>query len=202
MKSVWGRVAARISPRERRALVLGLCIVVPALFIRIAARPYLLALSAVDERLARERELLKRELSVLGEAKWYPGQAEAVEAALLARAPRLFGGTDLLSAAAGLSGYVAARAVEHRVFVQHSEARVVPASGETGLATLELDIQAVGDLEGITGLVFALEGGSKLVSVERLALAGTDRAGLSGDNDGALRLAATVVGYALAPEPR
>lgn len=109
MKSLWVRGVARVSPRERRALVLGLGIVVPALFAQFGASPYLRALSAMDQRLVRERELLQRELSVLGEAERYPVRAGRLETVLLARAPRLFGGSDLLSAAGALSRYVTNR---------------------------------------------------------------------------------------------
>jgi len=187
-----------LTARDRRALAWGLALVVPALVSTQMVRPSLTAYRDLQARLEQERDLLQREENLLADRRHFQKRYAAVERAVLEEAPRLFGGPDLTAAAAELGSYVNAQAYAHRVMVQRSEPGP-PASTESGVARLQLDVQGVSDLAGILGLLQSLETGPKLVAVERVAIAQTAPVlpGAGGQQE-ALAFGATVVGYALA----
>jgi len=193
-----GALARTLTARDRRALAWGLALVVPALVSTQMVRPSLTAYRDLQARLEQERDLLQREENLLADRRHFQKRYAAVERAVLEEAPRLFGGPDLTAAAAELGSYVNAQAYAHRVMVQRSEPGP-PASTESGVARLQLDVQGVSDLAGILGLLQSLETGPKLVAVERVAIAQTAPVlpGAGGQQE-ALAFGATVVGYALA----
>lgn len=198
MSSRLGALARTLTARDRRALAWGLALVVPALVSTQMVRPSLTAYRDLQARLEQERDLLQREENLLADRRHFQKRYAAVERAVLEEAPRLFGGPDLTAAAAELGSYVNAQAYAHRVMVQRSEPGP-PASTESGVARLQLDVQGVSDLAGILGLLQSLETGPKLVAVERVAIAQTAPVlpGAGGQQE-ALAFGATVVGYALA----
>lgn len=189
------RLLRGLSPRDRRALRLGAWLLVPALAFALALRPYLAGVVERRERLTRERDLLGRETALLAEARGFASRYAAIERTTLAAAPRLFAGADLLAASADLASYVAGLAVEHRVMVQQSETGATDA-GPDGIARLQVELRAVSDLEGVAGLLHALERGPKLARVEQLLLVPA-ASGPPGSQE-ALSLTTTVVGFALA----
>jgi hypothetical protein len=72
----------------------------------------------------------------------------------------------------------------------------------SGLRALQVEIRAESDLEGVLTFLQALERGERLVRVERLSI--TRPESDVEEEEGAaeaLRLTATVRGFALAPEP-
>jgi hypothetical protein len=158
--------------------------------------PYFHSLSEMRERVERERDLLQREQRMLAGMKSYPKRIPRAEAALLHEAPRLFAGPDLATASASLVNYVSTRAISHRVFVQQSASRT-PESAAVGVARLQVDLRAVGDLEGILALLQDLESGSKLISVEHLAVAQSEHVGGESRDEEVLGMSATMSGYAL-----
>jgi type II secretion system (T2SS) protein M len=187
---------SKLSPKDRRALALGVIILGTALGVRLGPIPYLHALSEAQERVERERDLLRREQRVLAEVKAYPKLIPRAEDALLHEAPRLFAGPDLATASASLVNYVSTRAVRHRVFVQQSASRT-PESAAAGVARLQVDLRAVGDLEGVLALLQDLESGSKLIDVEHLSVAQAERVGSESRDEEVLGVSATMSGYAL-----
>ena len=188
----WGR----LSPKDRSALRLGVIVLGAALGVRLGVMPYVRALSEVRERVERERDLLQREQRTLADMKAYPKRIPLAEDALLREAPRLFAGPDLATASASLVNYVSTHAIRHRVFVQQSASRT-PESAAVGVARLRVDLRAVGDLEGILALLQDLESGSKLISVEHLAVAQAERVGSESRDEEVLGMSATMTGYAL-----
>lgn len=186
-----------LSPRDRRALVLGGLLLVAALGFRFVALPYTRALADVRDRVERERDLLRREGALLADAQAYATRFERSEAVLLREAPRLFSAQDLVAATGALSNYVSDQAIRNRVFVQHSETRP-PEVVADGIAKLQVDLRAVGDLEGLLSLLQSLETGAKLVTVERILVtpAAKITAGAPRDEE-VLGIVATVAGYAL-----
>ena len=197
----WGR----LSPKDRRALTLGVVVLGAALGVRLGVMPYFHSLSEMRERVERERDILQREQRMLADMKAYPRRIPRAEDALLHEAPRLFAGPDLATASASLVNYVSTHAIRHRVFVQQSATRT-PESAASGVARLQVDLRAVGDLEGILALLQDLESGSKLISVEHLAVAQAERVGGESRDEEVLGVSATVSGYTLgdvetAPDP-
>jgi hypothetical protein len=170
---------ARLGPRDRRAVAVGAALLGGALAARVAVMPSIRLVEETRERIARERDLLARERALLAEVKAYPARMPGAERALLDEAPRLFGGADLATASATLVNYVSTRALEHRVFVQQSASRP-PAAVASGVARLQVDLRAVGDLEGMLALLRDLESGPKLLTVERLTIGQAERLNLGG----------------------
>ena len=201
MKASIARRIARVSRREGRVLTLGVMIVVPAIAFQMVVTPYTRRVADVRTRVEREQDLLRREQMLLAEVKAYPARLRQSEATLLREAPRLFAGPDLVAASAALSGYVSGQALASHVFVQQSETGS-PGSTSEGVGRLQVELRAVGDLEGILAFLQRLESGSKLVTVERLAIAQTERLAGAPRDDEVLSLTATVGGYALDdPQP-
>ena len=185
-----------MTPRDRRALTWGALILVPAILFNSVARPAYSAFTALGARLEREQDLLQREENLLAGARKYPLDYQAAEERLLGEAPRLFPGPDPVAATAELGSYVNGQAYTNRVMIQRSEP-APPSADAAGISRLRLEVQGVSDLEGIVGLLRALENGKKLVSVERLAIAATGSAAGSEQQE-TLAFGATVVGFALA----
>ena len=196
MRSLLAAKWGRLSPKDRSALRLGVIVLGAALGVRLGVMPYVRALSEVRERVERERDLLQREQRTLADMKAYPKRIPLAEDALLREAPRLFAGPDLATASASLVNYVSTHAISHRVFVQQSASRT-PESAAVGVARLRVDLRAVGDLEGILALLQDLESGSKLISVEHLAVAQAERVGSESRDEEVLGMSATMTGYAL-----
>ncbi len=177
--------------RDRRAVLVGVLLVVPALVVRFGAVPYVQTLRAMEERVAAQRELLQRELALVANTKRFPILAARAQSVLAVEAPRLFAGSDLYTASGGLSSYVGEQAGRSHLLIQRSEGRV-PSQLEDGLDVLDVDLQAVGDLRNVLGFLSALETGPKFVRVEGIRL---ER---SGDGN-ALIVTVRLRGYARQP---
>jgi hypothetical protein len=165
---------------------------------RAGVQPYLRTLSDARARVERERDLLHRERELLAEVKHYPAWIPTAERSLLDEAPRLFAGPELATASATLVNYVSTRAISHRVFVQQSATRA-PTQAASGVVRLQVDLRAVGDLEGILSLLRDLEAGAKLLTVDSLTIAHAERVGneTSSRDEEVLVVSATISGYAL-----
>jgi hypothetical protein len=192
-------LVARLSPRDRRALLVGLGILLPALLVPLALRPFQRALTTARAQLETERDLLVRERRVLAGAAELPPQLQRTTELLALEAPRLFRAPDEVSATAALSGYVAERAHGHRVLLQQAETGAPhPVAGAEGVTGLTVTLRGVGDLEGILGFLHALEEGPRLVRVERLAIERSQRMGPAAtDDEEVLSVAALVRGYSV-----
>jgi hypothetical protein len=188
----------RLGRRDRRAVLVGAVILAAAFGARAGVQPYLRTLSNARARVERERDLLHREHELLAEVKHYPAWIPTAERSLLDEAPRLFAGPELATASATLVNYVSTRAIRHRVFVQQSASRS-PTSVASGVVRLQVDLRAVGDLEGILSLLQDLEAGGKLLTVDNLTIAQAEQVGngSSSRDEEVLVVSATISGYAL-----
>ena len=189
------------SGRDRRAIILGLCVVIPALLF-VASRPYRAALTDGREQLATQRDLLARELALLEDLERYPAAYRTADSALARLAPRLFEETDDVLATARLASYVASQALASHVLLQEAESGPTQRTKD-GIRILEAAIRAEGDTEGILRFLQALERGPKLVTVQKLAISRSERSLAKGRPIiGILSLTATVHGYAMSEPPR
>ena len=158
-----------LGPRDRRAILIGAAVLVPAFAWTFAAAPYLAAVADARDRLALERRLLRGELELLASASAYPQAFDAGAERLLAAAPRLMAGDDEGAAAAALAGYV-------RRLAQMGTAnltRVEPAASYDaggGVRALPVGVTGETDLEGLLTFLQVLESGPKLVDVQELRL--------------------------------
>ena len=183
-------IALQLSPRDRRAIALGLWILVPALLTIAVIRPMASGWFEARAALSRERTLLARERGLLPSARDY-AQALHDTRVLRARAmARAFTGPDAITASAALARYVRELATRSGLHVEISESRVSSTS-PAGLL-LEADARATGDLRDIVEFLQALERGSRIASVERLTITARDPTMLRDGDDAPLSLALTV----------
>jgi Type II secretion system (T2SS), protein M subtype b len=183
-----------MSPRDRRAVLLGIGILLPGLLYIWAVRPYMTALSDVRDQLATERATLARERAAIATARRNPQLQHIADSAMRAMRPRLFEGKDDVMASAELASYLGDVARKTRVWLQTANTR--PAVSEAdGVRTLRVEIRAESDLRGVLTFLQALERGDKLVRVDRLDISRTPR---SNDSDEeTLSVAATLAGFAV-----
>lgn len=180
-----------LSPRDRRALLLGAVVLGPMLLFGLVVRPFAHALSASRARVATQRAALARELAALGSATSSRDVAHRGGALLDTVGKQLLPGDDALAVSAALAAYVRDIAEESGLHLQGTEA----AGGE--LADVRLEIRADGDIGAVYDFLRAIEDGDTLVRVERV---GIDRHGPEGGGmeRGRLTLSATLRGYARA----
>lgn len=187
----------RFRPRDQRALMIGLVLVAPVLLYRLVVTPYVGLLSGVRDQIESQRDVLTRELRILGEAPSYPELTRDAVAMLEDDVDALFSGPDQLSAAAALVNYVGTEARSRRVLVQRSETR--PASlVAPGVLQLQVGMGGLSDLQGLLEFFAAMEQGSKFIRVEEITIQNAQRVviGAALDEE-VLTFTAVVSGYAL-----
>lgn len=204
--------------RDKRAVLLGLAILVPALAFIWGVKPLRLALAETNDRIATERAALAREQAAVAEVTRDPARKAFADSALIAAKSRVFTGANDVAAGASLVSYLGDVAKRTHVWLASATTRpnaptglagavgTVSAAGAAavrvatplpeGVRALRVELRAETDFEGILDFLDALERGERLVTIERLDIAKTLRAG---DEDReTLSVTATVVGYSLA----
>jgi hypothetical protein len=208
-----------MNPRDRRAIVYGLAILLPSLGWLWGYRPIAAAIAETSDRITMERDALSREQAAVLEATRNPVRKKIADSAVAAAASKLFTGANDVAAGASLVTYLGEVAKKTHVWLATASTRQAPASGlsgATGLSgaltagaggrgaarpasdavrQLRVELRAETDFQGVLQFLDALERGDKLVTVERLDVAKALRAG---DEDReTLAVTATVVGYAM-----
>jgi hypothetical protein len=189
-----------MTPRDRRALLLGGAVLAPALLGMWGVRPALTRYQALRAEVVRERDLLSRERALLAAVPALDSAAALLDTAAARAGARLFPGADPLAATAGLGAYVSDVARRHRVHVQQGETRP-PASAAGDLVAVEVAIRAQGDLEGTLGFLADLEHGPRLVQVARLGIERTAAARDREPESETLSVTLVVRGYAAGGAP-
>jgi hypothetical protein len=183
-----------MSVRDRRAVMLGVVVLLPGLLFIWAVRPYRDALTDTRDRLATEQAALARERAAIAAAQQNPRLQQVADSAMRAMRPRLFEGKDDVMASAELASYVGDVARKARVWLQTAGTR--PATPVVdGVRTLRVEIRAESDLLGTLMFLQALERGDKLIRIDRLDISRSSR---GDDKDAeALSIAATISGFAV-----
>jgi hypothetical protein len=216
---------AAMKSRDRRAVVLGLAILIPSLGWVYAGRPAVAALAELNDRIASERDALARERAAIAEATRNPARKRVADSAVAAVAGRVFSGANDVAAGATLATYLGDVARRTHVWLASATTRTAPsgaapggvaspgaagagrggrgaapATAADGIRQLRVELRGESDFQGVLEFLKELERGPKLVTVERLDIAKTLRAGE--EDRETLSITATVVGYALAtPSP-
>lgn len=190
-----------LEDRERRAIRIGLLILLPVLVGRCAVEPYFGALGRDRSRLSEERSLLAREMALVVARKAMKGLADTTAMAFAIRSVRLFQSDPTLAANA-LVSYVADLASSNWMLVQTADAQGVEELGRGPVRAVHAHIQAVGDIGEVLNLLRALELGQKLVRVDRLTLKRQASSGavVAPDSVRLISLDAIVTGYTLPPD--
>jgi hypothetical protein len=183
-----------MSVRDRRAVLLGVIVLLPGLLGIWAVRPYLAALSDARDQLATERATLARERAAIATAQQNPQLQHIADSAMRAMRPRLFEGKDDVMASAELASYLGEVAHNARVWLQDAGTRPATTTGD-GVRTLRVEIRAESDLLGTLLFLQALERGEKLVRVDRMDISRSPRA--DAKEGETLSIAATISGFAV-----
>ncbi len=190
---------AGLSPRDRRALMLGAFVLLPSLFFVWGVKPYLASLSEARDFLSVERAALSRERAAVTAAQRNPGMQRLADSLMRAMSPRLFAGRDDVMATAELVSHLGAVAEEHNVWLQNATTR--PAEiGDAGVRTLHVALRAESDLEGVLRFLQALERGEKLLRVERIDISVASGSFVA-DGVEPVSVSASIMGYAIPEAP-
>lgn len=186
-----------LGARDRRALVLGACVLVPSLGFSLVARPYLHSRGELRQRVREQQDLLARELFLVAAAHELPTSLHSAVRALANQRGRLLPGNDPLSASAALVSLVGDEARRQGVLLEAIESRAPEPVGG-GLVEVRIEVLGRGDLEGLLRWLDAIETGPRLLRIEQLSVARTDAGVARGSADvETLALAADVRGYLL-----
>jgi hypothetical protein len=156
-----------MTAKDRRALTLGLSVVLPALFFVFGVKPYLAAVKDTKAKVYDERRRLSSELAAIAAAKKNPDLQRKADSGMRAMAPRLFTGHDDNGAAADMANQIGVVALQHDVVLKDATPRP-STSDPSGVHTLHVQISAESDLQGLLGFVEELERGEKLLRIDRL----------------------------------
>ena len=184
-----------MSAKDRRAITLGLGIVVPSLIAVFGVKPYFVALSDARQQLSVERETLVREKAAIDAAHRNPRLRQTADSAMRALKPRLFEGRDDVAASAELVSYLGDVARSNRVWLQDAATRPAVMSAG-GVRALRVEMRAESDLHGVVTMLRELERGAKFVRIDRLDISRVSRAAAQ-DSSETLAVSATVTGYAI-----
>ncbi len=184
-----------LGARDRRALLIGAAVLLPALLYVWGIRPFHAALGDARGLLAAERLTLSRERAAVRAAAENPGLQQLADSLVRTASSRLFTGRDDVIATAELVSHLGTVARVHDVWLQNATTRPSSVS-EAGVRTLHVALRAESDIEGLLRFLRALESGNKLIVVERLDVSVASNAfGESGVEP--LAISATITGFAL-----
>jgi hypothetical protein len=160
----------RLSHRDRRALIIGAAILVPALLWVGAVRPYRDALVDVSDRIETERALLAREEGLLLAADRMPDDLNAAAASAERAERRLVGTSNTAVAEADVTEYIESLATKSRVLLTEIRGMGMDRKDHppAGLQIVRIAVQGESDLNGVTGLLRRLEDGMMLIRVSEL----------------------------------
>lgn len=162
----------RLSSRDRRAVTLGLLVVVPGLLWMTVVRPYRAALSSARDQVAAERALLERERALLASGPRVLHELGKARRRAEGSEERLVSAANTALAEGELIDYLETVAALSRVLLE--EIRTVPPPrGEVapvGLQPLRLAVRGESDLEGILTFLETIETNPLLLRIGGLTL--------------------------------
>jgi hypothetical protein len=183
-----------MTPRDRRAVTLGVLVLLPFAVYLWGVRPFRAALSDARDQLETERATLARERAAVAGAAQNPRMQQVADSVMRAMRPRLFEGKDDVMASSELSNYLGEVAERSRVWLQDAGTRP-PSPTVDGVRTLHVEIHAESDIAGTLLFIQNLENGEKLVRIDRIDLSRT-RVGDDKDSE-TLSIVATISGFAV-----
>jgi hypothetical protein len=188
-----------MSPKDRRALILGLVILLPSLFYVFGVRRYLAAVKETRQHVTDERKRLSQELAAIAAAKENPQLQHIADSSWKAMSPRIFSGSDNVAASTDLMSLVGEVALQQNVNLRQ-EALGATTVDVNGVRTLTVDIQGETDIQGLLGFLEAIERNDKLMRVDRIRVT---RPIAKPDADGVqtIQIAASIAGFAIQEGP-
>lgn len=176
-----------LSPRDRRAVIVGTAVLLPALSWGLGVRPYRNYLGDIEERIAAERALLQRERALLERATTLPGAVAAATADAERAELRLVRAPNAPLAEAELTAYLQSVAAASRVLLD--EIRAVELRRNDSLPAevrpIRLSVAGESDLEGVVTMLQRLEASPLLIRVRELTVEPLFENGQRGGDDAA-----------------
>jgi hypothetical protein len=160
-------------------VIIGLIAIAPFAAYRVAVEPWLAYRSGLRDALMAERDLFAREQGAIRDAATMPAEVSGLEDALSRVEPWLLDGAAAVAVTGRLTRRVTEVGQSVGILVQEVRTRDDAFRG-AGLGEASVTVRAIGDLEGIARLLFAMENGEQLIRVEALSLR------TAGMNDGDL----------------
>jgi hypothetical protein len=163
---------ARLSPRDRRALRLGLLLAVPVLAWLFVVRPYRSSLADLKAQVEAESALLAREEALLASADVLPLRADEAAAHAERVERRLVSGANVALVEGRVIGHLESIAQASRVLLQEIRG-LQPDRRETEsdvVRPIRLAIQAESDLDGTVRLLHSIEESTLLLRIEELSV--------------------------------
>ncbi len=202
----WDRVRERfdtLSPRDRRAVVIGMVVLVPALIWAGVIQPYLGVLEDLHDRLAAEQALLSKEQGVVRAAPDLPARIETLRHEIDRLEMRLVRADNPALAEAALSAHLESLARLNRVLLQ--EVRSITGSplgtASDGTVPVYLSVTGESDFEGVLGFLQEMEQARLLMKIDEVSIGTGSAAGEAGENGRAgaqtsvMRFTAIVVAF-------
>jgi len=187
----------QLKERERKVVLWGALLVVPALLYLYGVKPFRASLADKRDQLAFEQTALVREQSAIAAAKRNPALQGVADSLMRQTVSRLFSGADDVMTSAELGSYLGEVASQNHVLLTTATTGVVT-KPKSNVRTLSEDIRGESDLQGLLEFLQALERGPKLVRVSRLDISRPTR---DADDIETILFSATVSAYALAHDP-
>jgi hypothetical protein len=161
-----------LSARDRRALVIGAVVLVPALLWTAVMRPYVRTLGDYRDRLAAERALLEREKAVLEEVPMLPARLEEARSALARWNAGFVQSANPALAEAEVTSLMETIARESRVLLQEVGAMTLPPEviAPEGLLPFRLSVRGESDFEGVLRFLHGMEQDPLLLKVVGLSM--------------------------------
>jgi hypothetical protein len=161
-----------LAPRDRKAILMGLAVIVPVLGWIGVVRPYLAALEDVKDRIELERELLARELALLDRGPLLPEALREAELRAGQYEGRMLRASNGVLAEGELTRFLEEAAQESRVLLEQIRSGELGRGEEAppGLSLVRLHLSGESDLEGIMAFLAAMERSHLLLRVRGLAL--------------------------------
>ena len=162
---------SKLSGRDRRALVLGVVVLGPALAYGAVVRPYRAALADLHGQIEIERGLLEREEALIASAEVLPEIMYAAQTRAAKTTTRLLGAGNRVLAEAELTDYLQQVAGVSRVLLQQVRALSDTTwRGSPELMPVRIAIQGESDLQGVATYMHRLESSPLLLRVAEVMI--------------------------------
>ena len=161
-----------LNSRDRRAILVGLGILLPAVAYVLGVKPYRAALDGVRDRVAAERELLTRELALLAAAPTLPGELQRAESEAAVFEDRMVRAASGVLAESELTDFLERSAFRSRVLLEEIRGGEL-GRGEVpppGLSVVRLHLRGESDLEGVLTFLDEIEKSRLFLRVRGLAV--------------------------------
>ena len=189
-----------MAQRDRRAILLGLGILLPAVAYVLGVKPYRVALEGVRDRVTAERELLTREVALLAAGPTLPGELQQAGAEAAVFEDRMVRAASGELAEGDLIDFLEGSAFRSRVLLEEIRGGELGRGEEPppGLSVVRLHLRGESDLEGVLTFLDEIEKSRLFLRVRGLALEPEVSRPNSDDNESSMNPTPTgVVGFQL-----